>query len=320
VSEQSKKNIARQKYPPEVAVTLQDLMEYEYLVEAGTLLPSHPVYSILAGRHASKLRGRGLDFEEVRVYVPGDDIRNIDWRVTARTGQTHSKVFNEEKERPTFLVIDQTSMMFFGSQRYTKSVIAAQATALGAFYTLKRGDRAGGLVFTDDNYHLVFPKRSKSLVQYFLQLICDANQKLPERTEVKLNTSALNEMLDRTLKNITHDYVVTVVSDFSQHNADTKKLLQKLSYHNDVIVMHISDPLDDQLPDGKIVLTDAHHQIQWENKRKDWGIKYKTSAEDFRQQLKDELKTYRIPVVFYTTAEPVENQVLKIMGKLKAIR
>lgn len=310
----------KRKYPPEVAVTLQDLMEYEYLVQSGNLLPSHPVYSILAGRHASKLRGRGLDFEEVRLYVPGDDIRNIDWRVTARTGQTHSKIFNEEKERPTFLVIDQTSAMFFGSQRYTKSVIAAQAAAIGAFYTLKRGDRAGGLVFTDDDHHLVFPKRSKALVQYFLQLVCDANQKLPWRTQVKINTTVLNEMLDRTLKNITHDYVVTVVSDFSHHDDDTKKLLQRLSYHNDIIVLHISDPLDEQLPDGRIVLTDAQYQIHWQNNRKDWGEKYKTSAVDFRQQLQDELKNYRIPTVFYTTTEPVEKQVRKVMGKLKEAR
>jgi hypothetical protein len=110
---------------------------------------------------------------------------------------------------------------------------------------------------------------------------------------------------------------VTVVSDFSHHDADTKKLLQRLSYHNDVIVMHISDPLDARLPDGKIVLTDADQQIQWQNDRKDWGRKYKTAAEDFTLQLQDELKSYRIPVVFYTTTKPVEEQIQQAMGKLK---
>ena len=100
-----KKNTAID-YPPEVVTTLQDLMRFEYLVQAGHLLPAHPVYSLLAGRHASKLRGRGLDFEEVRLYTPGDDIRNIDWHVTARTGKTHSKTFNEEKERPSFIIVD----------------------------------------------------------------------------------------------------------------------------------------------------------------------------------------------------------------------
>src|SRR5580692_11977125 len=93
-------------YPAGIVTSLEDLMRYEYLVQSRNLLPGHPVYSILAGRHASKLRGRGLDFEEVRHYVSGDDIRNIDWRVTARTGKTHSKVFNEEKERPVFTILD----------------------------------------------------------------------------------------------------------------------------------------------------------------------------------------------------------------------
>jgi uncharacterized protein (DUF58 family) len=313
-------HIAKRKYPPEVVATLDDLMQYQYLVQSASLLPSHPVYSILAGTHASKLRGRGLDFEEVRLYVPGDDIRNIDWRVTARIGKTHSKVFNEEKERPTFMVIDQTSTMFFGSQRYTKSVIAAQAAALGAFYTLKRGDRAGGLVFTDEDHHLVVPKRSKALVQYFLQLVSEASEKLTTRSVVKPNTTVLNEMLDRTLKNITHDYVVTVVSDLSNHDSDTKKLLQKISYHNDVIVIHISDPLDDQLPDGKLVLTNAQDQIQWHNSRKDWGKKYKDAADTFRQRLKEELKHYAIPVQFFNTTEPVESQVRRDINRLKAIR
>ena len=86
-------------HPPEVVASLHDLMEYEYLVQSHQLLPDHPVYSILAGRHASKLRGRGLDFEEVRQYVAGDDIRNIDWRVTARVGKTHSKVDPRSKQQ-----------------------------------------------------------------------------------------------------------------------------------------------------------------------------------------------------------------------------
>jgi uncharacterized protein (DUF58 family) len=309
-----------EKYPPEVVASLEDLMQYEYLVQAGTLLPNHPVYSILAGRHMSKLRGRGLDFEEVRLYVPGDDIRNIDWKVTARTGVTHSKVFNEEKERPTFLVVDQSSTMFFGSERYTKSVVAAQAAALGAFYTVKRGDRVGGLVFTDDGHQVVMPKRSKALVQYFLQQISDANKKLVSRERVKVNTPMLNQMLDRTLKTVTHDYVVTVISDFLNHDVDTRKLLQRLSYHNDVICIHITDPLDDNLPDGRIVLTDAAHQIQWQNNKRNWGKKYASSSSEFKLRLKDELRRYRIPVVFYSTTEPVESQVRKDMAILTSVQ
>ena len=306
------------QFPPEVVASLEDLMQYEYLVQAGALLPSHPVYSILAGRHASKLRGRGLDFEEVRLYVPGDDIRNIDWRVTARTGTTHSKVFNEEKERPTFIVVDETSSMFFGSQKYTKSVVAAQAAALGAFYTIKRGDRVGGLVFTDEDHEVITPKRSKALVQYFLQQVCTATEKLTKRKRVKVNTPRLNEMLERTLKSVTHDYVVTVISDFSHGDADTRKVLQKIAYHNDVICIHIADPLDEHLPEGKLVLTDADHQIQWQNAKHQWGKKYEEAAKEFKQTWKDELRRYKVPVVFYNTTEPIEDQVRRDVSRLKS--
>ena len=89
--------------------------------------PRQPVHSLLAGRHASRLRGRGLAFEELRPYLPGDDIRTMDWHVTARTGKPHVRVYTEEKDRPVLLVVDQRQNMFFGSKRAMKSVAAAEA-------------------------------------------------------------------------------------------------------------------------------------------------------------------------------------------------
>ena len=116
--------------PSEIAINLSDLAKLEHLVTGFSLLPRQAVHSVLSGKHASKLRGRGLDFSEVRKYVHGDDIRNIDWKVTARTRVTHTKVFNEEKERPTFVIVDQSSSMFFASQGSVKSVLAAQLAAI----------------------------------------------------------------------------------------------------------------------------------------------------------------------------------------------
>jgi uncharacterized protein (DUF58 family) len=303
-------------YPAEVVTTLQDLMRYEFLVQSGNLLPKHPVYSILAGRHASKLRGRGLDFEEVRHYVAGDDIRNIDWRVTARTGETHSKVFNEEKERPTFVVADQSSTMFFGSQRFVKSVSAAHAAAISAFYTIKRGDRVGGIVFNEEGYDYIEPKRSKALVQHFLQCVVNRNKVLPSRKTVQPNTTLLNTMLKRTLAAVTHDYVITVISDFSMIDDETRQYLRNMSNHNDVILIHIYDFLDEKLPDGRLVLSDGKRQIAWQNSKKRWGVKYEKDFADMRKQLSEEFDRYRIPIVFFNTAETIEEQVMHSMGKL----
>ena len=122
-----------------ITVSLEDLNRQEHQFNRYSILGRKNVYSVLAGRHSSKLRGRGLDFEEVRKYVAGDDIRNIDWNVTARTRQTYTKVYNEEKERPNFCIVDQSSDMFFGSDRYTKSYVAAMLSAMAGFKVLKAG-------------------------------------------------------------------------------------------------------------------------------------------------------------------------------------
>ncbi len=303
------------EYPREVATDLDDLMRYEYMVAAGHLLPDHPVYSILAGRHASKLRGRGLDFEEVRQYVPGDDIRNIDWRVTARTGKTHTKIFNEEKERPTFVVLDQSSYMFFGSQRFVKSVSAAHAAAIGTFYTLKRGDRTGGIIFNEEGFDFIAPKRSKAVARHFLQCVVARNRKLPLRKTVGPNTALLTEMLRRTQAAVTHDYIITVISDFSAINDEIRQQLRNMANHNDVILIHIYDALDVQLPEGKLVLSDGLHQIAWQNSKKGWGKKYAGSFRDMRHRLTEEFNRYHIPIVFFNTAETIEDQIMHSMGK-----
>ena len=111
------------------------------------------------GQQNSRLRGRGVDFDQVRAYLPGDDIRNIDWRVTARSQKVHTKVFNEERERPVFLIGEQSPRLFFGSQRYLKSVLAAETCALIAWTALAHHDRVGGMVFGPGQCHEVRPRR-----------------------------------------------------------------------------------------------------------------------------------------------------------------
>ncbi|HEY4286627.1 MAG TPA: DUF58 domain-containing protein [Puia sp.] len=302
--------------PGEVIVTLEDLMRFEWLVRSHRLLPVHPVYSILAGRQSSKLRGRGLDFEEVRRYVPGDDVRNIDWRVTARTGETYSKLFNEEKERPTFIVLDQTNGMFFGTRRFMKSVSAAHTAAIGAFYTLKRGDRVGGIVFGDDGQEQFVPRRDRQAVQFFLESVVRRNGRLPERNVVKPNTVVLNDVLKQTAALTPHDHVVTLISDFSQIDDRTRELLKSISNHNDVILVHVYDPFEESLPDGRLVLSDGKRQLLWNNHRRNNGEAWRRGFAEWRSRFTEEFRHTRIPVVFFNTAEPVEDQISKDLGKI----
>ncbi|UGX98167.1 DUF58 domain-containing protein [Bradyrhizobium barranii subsp. barranii] len=99
-----------------VYVGLHDLIALEYRGRKVSFLPRQPVHSLLSGRFASRMRGRGLNFEEIRDYRPGDDVRSIDWKVTARLRKPHIRVFNEERDRQTILVVDQRLSMFFGSR------------------------------------------------------------------------------------------------------------------------------------------------------------------------------------------------------------
>src|SRR5215468_247295 len=105
---------------PGVYVDLDDLIALEHRGRTVSFLPRQPVHSLLAGRYASRMRGRGLNFEEIRDYRPGDDVRSIDWKVTARLQTAHVRVFNEERDRQGLLLVDQRLSMFFGSQRAMK--------------------------------------------------------------------------------------------------------------------------------------------------------------------------------------------------------
>src|SRR5499427_6251253 len=149
---------------PGVYVGLDDLIALEYRGRRVSFLPRQPVHSLLSGRFASRMRGRGLNFEEIRDYRAGDDVRSIDWKVTARLQRPHVRVFNEERDRQTILVVDQRLSMFFGSRRAMKSVTAAQAAAIGAWRVLDVGDRIGAVVFGDRDLVEVRARRSRATV------------------------------------------------------------------------------------------------------------------------------------------------------------
>ncbi len=131
-----------------------------------------------AGGYLSGFKGRGMDFEEVRAYQPGDDVRLIDWRVTARTGKPFTKIFHEERERPVFIVVDLSATMFFGTKTAFKSVIAAKVAALIAWAAVKNGDRVGGIFYGGENCHELRPKSRNRGVLPFLKLLCEATKTL----------------------------------------------------------------------------------------------------------------------------------------------
>ena len=307
-----------------IVPTLSELLKLEYLVASTgfSLLPKQPVHSILSGKHASKLRGRGLDFEEARKYVAGDDIRNIDWRVTARTRQTYTKVYTEEKEKPALAITDMTPGMFFGSQLYTKSYMAAQMAAITAFKILKNGDRFGGLVFNEQDFHVIAPQRSrKAVLQYLKKVVNEAEMLAQGNRTIIPKASILEKALLRSRSMVSHDYLIIVISDFHDMTPKSIKHLIQMSRHNDIILVHISDPMEEKLPEEKMVLSDGDLQLLWESGKKQAGKKYEDGyLEDSRHFFKD-MEKHGIPFMPISTAIDLEIQLKSLFkSKLKTRR
>ncbi|WP_439184847.1 DUF58 domain-containing protein [Carboxylicivirga taeanensis] len=294
------------------AITLRDLLKWEHLVLGTDIIPKQRVSSLLVGKHASMMRGRGLDFEEVRNYVAGDDIRNIDWKVTARTRRTHTKVFNEEKERPALIVVDQSSYMLMGSQLYLKSVIAAHTAALAAFRTIKKGDRCGGIVFNDHQIDWFAPRRSRQAVLQLLKAVSNQNNELLERQQVTDNSEQLEKTLKRIANYVTHDYIITLISDFSQCSPASFRIIKQLSVHNDVILVHIEDQLDVLTNISDMLITDGDKQLFWRKLKPETIQREKAEEQALKEKLKQIQRRYKTPVLYLNTAQPLEEQMRDI--------
>ncbi|EJT84017.1 hypothetical protein PPS11_26946 [Pseudomonas putida S11] len=198
-----------------VYASLAQLMALELRIGALSFIARQPLSSILAGGHASRLRGRGLSFDELRRYQPGDDLRHLDWRASLRFGKPFVRTFTEERDRPTWLLVDQRMSMFFGSQRSFKSVVAAELAAISAWMALHAGDRVGGLVFDDQQVRQVRPLRSRARVEALCAAIVGSNQALSATGPDTENERQLDTALRQCIALTGHDALVCIISDFA---------------------------------------------------------------------------------------------------------
>ncbi|MCM5664114.1 DUF58 domain-containing protein [Galbibacter mesophilus] len=307
-----------QTYPENVFTSLGELLKKEHLAQHFSLLArKQKVNSILAGKHASKLRGRGLDFEEVRNYVKGDDIRNIDWKVTARTQKTHTRVYTEEKEKPVLIVVDQSYSMFFGSVNKTKSTVAAELAAIAAFRVFKEGDRVGGLVFSDDSYDVIAPKRSRKNIIHILEKIVDRNHQLKDAKPTNFDDT-LKKIIQRVFNIVTHDYLVVIISDFVRYDASVIRAIAGISRHNDVVLAKVFDPMEREIPNTKFVAGNTEKQITVDGKNNKIQKEFQSGFDTKFAEFENTMKKYRIPVFKVDTVSPVEDQLKEVFGRVNA--
>ena len=303
--------------PSNIFVSLQDLLKMEHFARGFSFLARRQkVRSILGGKHASKLRGRGLDFEEVRNYVAGDDIRNIDWKVTARTQKTHSRVYSEEKEKPALIVVDQTKSMFFGSQLRTKSLVAAELAALAAFRVLKEGDRVGGIVFADHGIDIIFPKRDRKNILRFLEKIVERNHELEHSLPLRFE-EALKETASKIRNIVTHDFLIIIISDFMRYSPEVIKFISSMAQHNDVILAKVFDPMERDIPTAKVIAGDGEKQIVMDGENKRLRQKFQEGFDQDYASFETEMKKHRIPLMMIDTITAVDEQLKEIFKGTK---
>lgn len=290
------------------------LVKLQYQADGFSFLPRQPMLSVLAGRHGSKVRGRGLNFEELRRYQAGDDIRHLDWKVTKRTKVPHVRVYTEERERNVLLIIDQRTSMFFGSQIRMKSVTALEAAALTAWKTLSVGDRIGAIVFNDEHMIDIKPQRHRHTVMQIFQHAVHMNHSLHAGSH-RQNGAQLNQALLRASHQCRHDYLVVLVSDVNGWDEESLKRVKLITQHNDLIVGFIFDPLEKSLPQHQhLVVSDGAIQIAIDARAPKLQTQYTDTFTNQVDLLQRELSKHGVPVIPIDTIAPVVQQIRRALG------
>ncbi len=283
---------------PGVTTSLNRLFELRYRAQEFQLRQKQWAKTQLSGQYRSKLKGRGLDFDESRHYQAGDELRNFDWRVTARTGQPHTKVFHEEKERPVIVAIDQRRSMGFGSHVRFKSVQAAEIAALNIWAAKARGDRVGALLWNDENQKIFKPSLARANVLQIMQAISQYNQNLAtlirdhQPLQIEQSLPVILKELQRLAK---PGYHLVIISDFSGFNSQCEQQLYTLKRHCDISTYQVYDELETKLPRaGKLRFTDGWNEIELSTQAAHLRESYTNNWREHDAKLIDSMNKLRI--------------------------
>ncbi|MDD5266337.1 MAG: DUF58 domain-containing protein [Methylococcales bacterium] len=237
-----------------VSVSLKTLIDLAKLASSLNLHHTQ-LRSRQSGGYMSRFKGRGMEFDEARLYQPGDDIRSIDWRVTARTGKPHTKVFREERERPVFISVDNRLTMHFATRGVFKSVLAAKLAGLLAWTAEYHGDRIGGQLFSEHECRELKPQNGRHAVLRFLNALVK-----PQEPQSKAFT--LDQVLARLNQHARPGSLVYIISDFRGINDQAETHIANLSQHCEVVLIFVYDPLESSLPTkGRYRFTDDERDV-----------------------------------------------------------
>jgi len=288
---------------------LDDLLELRHQASTIGLASHHPVNSILCGLYRSVFRGQGMDFEEVREYHYGDEIRNMDWGVTARTGKAHLKVFREERERTVLLCVDVTPHMQFGTRGTFKSIQAARCTALLGWAANANQDRVGALLFGNPKRQVEYftPSRVRRSLWRVLRALTG------EAASGKAEGDALHEALDRANRSAPTGALIFVIADFNRDVQSLETALGRLRQRHELVLIPIDDPADRELPAiGRVVFSAPDgSRVELDTDDPAGRRRFTEGWEKQRHQLRSMVRSLGIDMIPVSTAEDVHSALVR---------
>ncbi len=250
-----------------------------------------------SGLYVSRFKGRGMEFDEARPYQAGDDVRSIDWRVTARTGRTHTKIFREEREQPVFISVDYRAQMEFATRGVFKSVQAARLAALLAWSAKSRGDRVGGQLFSDRGCLELKPRHGKQAVLAFLNCLVSPAYTMQEGV-------SLSHALSRLIQHARPGSRVYLISDFRGLTPSVEQGLARLARHCEVVLIQVFDPLEYQLPKHGIYrFSDGGRTLTIDTSDPKRVQAYHHRFSDLQQQLQHICQRHRLSLLLCSTVD-----------------
>ena len=299
-----------------IRTDLKQLIDMRHRVREVQLFSTPGRRSPLIGLHHSKLRGRGVDFDQVRVYQPGDDVRTIDWRVTARTQEPHTKLFHEERERPIYLLVEQSRQLFFGSGLMFKSVLAARAAALIGWAALGHNDRIGGLVFGGQDHHEIKPRRSKQSLLQLLARLARANQALS--TDTPMVRDSFGQALRRAREVLRPGSLVVILCDERTLGDSSEQQLMLLARHTDLLLLPICDPLDHALPaSGLLRFGEGDAQLDVDTEDANLQHSYREQAQARHARWQRLANKLGVPLLSLSTGQELVEQLHEHLNNLR---
>ncbi len=289
---------------PDGAYTeLEKLLRLRFAAAELALFARRASSAASGGQVRTRFRGRGMEFEEVRPYQIGDDIRNIDWRVTARAQKTYTKLYREERERPVFVWVDQRSPMFFGSQCCFKSVMAAHLASLLGWAALGNSDRIGAQVFGDREQHDIRPRRSKHALLELIHQLHQSNRRLASPVAAG-GQNALAGMLTDARRVSKPGSAVFLIGDFHDFDAACEEQLFQLARHTDISLFQVSDPLESRLPAAaRLTVTDGRRRLPLNTAAKNLTEGFAASYRRRRQALQKTCAGLAVPLIEVSTGD-----------------